>query len=120
MNRGGHESAAWAQVIDAPPYLLAHLIRSPVGEDALRVDQATPEGDIGAKIALERSRLHAHRADLHGIDDVDSDFDHVRDDFTDRAATVKENLGIRAGLDEVHDLLVARLDDLAIGFRVDQ
>ena len=120
MHCRGDKATVGAQVVDAPAHFLAHFVRRAGGEDALRIDQPAPEGHVVAEVALERRRFHAHGADLYRVDDVDADLDHVGDDLADGAARVEEDLGVAARLDKVHDLLVARLDDLAIGLRVDE
>ena len=89
-------------------------LRCAAAQHALGVHAAAPEGDIFAELALQLGRVHAGGADLHRIENIHADLNQVADNRADRAAGVEEDLGFGAGMDEIEQLLVQRLDDPAV------
>ena len=73
-------------------------LRRAVRQHALRVYAAAPEDDVLAKVALERDRLHARRADVHRVENVHAHLDEIGQQRADVAARVKEELGVRRQL----------------------
>jgi hypothetical protein len=110
------EAAARAEGHDPLPHVAPHLVGRRLRQDALGVAAAAPEGQVLAEFPLERRRVHAPGARLHGIDDLDPNFDEVRQDAGDRAAGVQEKMDALAPPDPLEEDLLARLENFAIGF----
>ena len=106
MHGSEDEPSSGSQVHNPLVGIVAHFIRRSIAQHSLRIYTATPEGDVFAKLALQFCLVHSGGAHLHRVEDVYADLNQVSDHRADCTARMEEELGLRAGVDEVEQLFV--------------
>ena len=83
--------------------------RGPV-QNTLRIDPASPEGNIPAKVPFQTFRFHITSVDLNGIDGIDSNLNQIRDEIIDRPARMQKGMHLAVLFDVVTQHLLAGLE----------
>src|SRR5579859_4645159 len=99
MNRIEDKTAPGGEDFATAQDLFADFGRGAEGENFLGVDSAAPENELLPECGLELLRLHAGGGALHGVDDVNSDFDKGGQELGNRSAGMLEDLPRGAGVD---------------------